>query len=856
MLKKCFPLALVLFLVVFISGNVVGAPQGGGGGITTVPTPIWVYPGQKADVTFSGNFTAGVKSVKWSGGVSSPYYTVLSDASVECELEPLTPGIKLGIFTSDDDSTSMSFIVAPATGLRLKINEKASSVAQEDGTFSDALTACYADSEKMIAVGSYGKLYISYDQGKNIFKSILGSTNTQFPSMRFYNSLIGYAGGFVMSGGVFGPVTIAPVIYKTTDGWKNSTAQTLPDPANAQYLAVTDIAIAPDDPNRVWAVCASSQTKSPTENLYRSTDGGATWTLLNIETGSDFPVPLGIDVVKNGANYNVYVVGAPSQTALGYITKATLVKSSGGVKGAAGGGAPPPPPPPQSTKVLFTSTANGDDGSWTASNITTDTNVAPTVGIRIKMFNANKGYVTAAKCDDLSGDVTGYLLKYTGNWAGVKDISPTNPNTWSVDGTDISVTMLLAGQRWLNENVGIVMGPYGAIFKTLNGGQSWEYLAFEYRTGFDGAIIDENNIWVVGGGMGVPIMIPATLTQTQQQMQQMGGLSVKAAAAQQVGGSSLPLGSFGLKTVVNPTIASLSPDSAVPGETKTVTFTGSNLMSGASLELGSDILVDRISATGTAATALITPIKSDTVTATEGARVGTWTNEDDGYTSFTFTVSSAPITPPITIPIPTKKAISKVTPTKGIEKTELNMSLFVTGLSTGNTVNSVTLKNPRTGKTLIYPGSAVTVKDGVISLPLITPTSDLIGDVYASVVIDGESLAYDAPVRIEPAAGFLALYPTPLPESALTGAAAAATQPRIAFTLSAAKNIEIIIIDPREAKVIFRRKVTAAEGYNEILWDGKTDFGNITPAGSYIMQLVSDGKVSATYPFVVVGRRP
>jgi hypothetical protein len=123
------------------------------------------------------------------------------------------------------------------------------------------------------------------------------------------------------------------------------------------------------------------------------------------------------------------------------------------------------------------------------------------------------------------------------------------------------------------------------------------------------------------------------------------------------------------------------------------------------------------------------------------------------------------------------------------------------------------------------------------------------------VEIEGETEALSSlPFMVE-LPGFLALYPSPISESALTATATDTARPRIAFTLAEAKNVELLIIDPKDLKILFRRKVSATEGYNEILWNGMTDFGNIIPPGSYILQLVENGKVTNTYPFVVIGTR-
>jgi len=62
----------------------------------------------------------------------------------------------------------------------------------------------------------------------------------------------------------------------------------------------------------------------------------------------------------------------------------------------------------------------------------------------------------------------------------------------------------------------------------------------------------------------------------------------------------------------------------------------------------------------------------------------------------------------------------------------------------------------------------------------------------------------------------------------------------------------------REAKVVYHRKYSVgqspggASGYNEIPFDGKLDDGNTIPNGSYVLQVVSEGKVIGKTYFVVI----
>jgi hypothetical protein len=863
MSKKWFLLALVLVFAASLSYNVF-AREAEGGGITTVPTPIWAYPDTPTlKFTGPGGFVkSGVKSIASTADLTISDINITSDNTLEFKADLTKPELKLGlkpvIITFNDDALRPvnTFFVVPGPGLGLKIHENVSSIAQK-GTVPDVLTALFANnSGKVVAIGTYGKLRYSVNFGRSWIKSIIGDFDTHFTCMRFSksNPLIGYAGGFQMIENPFGLPSIAPIMYKTVNGGLDWTAQTLPAAVTATYRVIMDLAIAPDNDNLVIAVGASDVSKGPalSENCFLTMNGGTTWAAANIQKDdSDFPVMLGVDIIRNGTGpkgnplYDIWAV-AVSHADFATIAGSELMRTvKGNVKPAAGA------PAPETKNVLYFNTSSG--GAWIASPITTGT-ISLTAGFRIKCFSPTERYVTGVQLDENKG-IEGYVLKYnSGVWT---DISPANPNKWTVAGQEWSVSRLLFATAWLNKNVGIVGGVYGGIFKTVDGGLNWDYKAYEYRTVFDVAMVDETKMWAVGGSMGKPTILPSALTQTQTQTQTY---SVKASGVQgfqeQVlpkEGPTLPLGSFALTETPNPTITSLSPNSAVRGESKTVTFTGTYLWhdpSMRSINMGDDIIVDNISAAGTAATARITP----TMTAIEGVRTNcTFTTPDETSATFTFTVAA---TPTITIPLPVR-TISNVTPTRGTVGSALDMAITVNNLSTANRVDSVTLRWPRTGSTIIYPGSALTVREGIVTLPPITPTLDKVGDAYASIVIDGEVLTYDTPIRIEPT-GILAVFPSPLPESVLgphAATAGATAQPRIVFTLAAAKNVELLIIDPKDLKVLFRRKVSGIEGYNELLWDGKTDFGNLIPPGSYILQMVSEGKVAGTYPFVVTGRR-
>ncbi|MBN2058516.1 MAG: hypothetical protein JW782_06955, partial [Candidatus Saganbacteria bacterium] len=101
----------------------------------------------------------------------------------------------------------------------------------------------------------------------------------------------------------------------------------------------------------------------------------------------------------------------------------------------------------------------------------------------------------------------------------------------------------------------------------------------------------------------------------------------------------------------------------------------------------------------------------------------------------------------------------------------------------------------------------------------------------------------------------LSFFPTRMTEKNLS-TSAPDDQPRIAYTLSEDKSIDIYIYDVRSMRVVFHRKFTAGApggklGYNEILWDGSSDLGGKLPNGSYIVQAFANGKMFGQTYFVV-----
>lgn len=499
MLKKWFLLALVLILALSLSDNVYG--RGGGGVPSIVPDPYLAYSGQtlsKITLTGTGFQTSGISNIAFvPNDVTFDNYTVVSDTKIELNNVKLTgaaTGLKLMVLTTNDpdNPTSYTFFIVGSTNWRCKLTEQQSALVEAAG-LNDVL-ACGAalDGRTYIGGGTFGKVYKTVNSGKTWSKMIVGDQNTHFTCMDFYNSSIGYMGGFRMVTSDLGGTTITPKIYYTSDGGETWTAQTLPAPTAAKYLAVTDLAIAPDDPNIVVAVCASDQIKSPMENMFRTVNG-STWTLHNVETLADFPALVGVDILKNNAGkYNVYAVGGSLED-IASIVGASLTRMGGVTK--MGVGAPDVPLP---KNVLFKSTSNGDDGSWTASLVSWNGSTL-VAGIRIKMTDLNNGYMTGALLNAKAYD--GKVIKIAGD--SFQDVTPSNPFVYDLGGSQMIISLLLGALDVYNNSL-MVGGVYGGLFGSSDGGQNWTQYPYDYRAIFDINIIDADNAVVWGEGWVSP----------------------------------------------------------------------------------------------------------------------------------------------------------------------------------------------------------------------------------------------------------------------------------------------------------------------------------------------------------------
>jgi len=82
------------------------------------------------------------------------------------------------------------------------------------------------------------------------------------------------------------------------------------------------------------------------------------------------------------------------------------------------------------------------------------------------------------------------------------------------------------------------------------------------------------------------------------------------------------------------------------------------------------------------------------------------------------------------------------------------------------------------------------------------------------------------------------------------------TQPRIAYTLSADKPVDVFVYDVRDMKVVFHRQFASGQtggkfGYNEIFWNARSDFGGTLANGSYVLQAYTRGVLIGQTYFTV-----
>jgi photosystem II stability/assembly factor-like uncharacterized protein len=144
-------------------------------------------------------------------------------------------------------------------------------------------------------------------------------------------------------------------LYKSTDGGKTWTKSKFID----NDTGFIDVAIDPVNPNNVYA--ASYQRRrtwwgfnggGPNSGLWKSTDAGATWTRIQ---GNGWPAPkdniigrIGIDIhrAKPSIVYAHIEVGASGGTGAGVADDGGPAQRGGGGGGGGGRGAPGPPAPP------------------------------------------------------------------------------------------------------------------------------------------------------------------------------------------------------------------------------------------------------------------------------------------------------------------------------------------------------------------------------------------------------------------------------------------------------------------------------------------------------------------------------
>lgn len=803
-----------------------------------------------------------------------------------------------------------SFFLVPSTNWITKLSERTASNVRKISQIPAGLTDCAVlPNGKIVACGSFGKVYISSNSFVNYTAKIVGDANTHFTSVCFYDQNIGYLGGVVYApAAIVNPnlyANIYPVIYKTTDGgntWSNMTESV----SFGYSCGISDIAVAPDNPDIVYATIAgdaasntnlnpgtvvtvfdetttttsttttttttstttstmtttttttetetttstTTTTETPTtipQNLLRSTDGGATWTLLNV--GDDYPALAGVSVARDGnnkkgkPNYDVWVTGAPYGVIVNIISQISGKVTNQSVRAFR----------PKTFNVLYKSTDSGNDGSWTA--ITIDPMM---VGLRVQFLDKNNGFLTGLNVPVVapSGVSSSSAVKPTdypescifkttggggqGSWS---DVSPANPY-----GT--AAPMILGGLHFKDVNMGTAVGMLGVIEETENGGANWKYsFGDEGRTLMGVQTIDKWNAWAVGGSFLVPGLL----------FGQLGGKSnnpgisytttassVRASGVVTPVNQQLPVddGNLVLKKIGTYNVTA-DPIQGEQGEiySMKLTFTDNPPQAPLTVNMGSGIAG---SGFDTAQGNSVTGICAITDTAALGQRTCTVTGSDlDSLGTFTFTVLPPNAPPPPPPPPVSNLSISSVSPSDTVSGKDTQIRIAVNGLQATTPVTGVKLFNTRTQATMTIR-SNINVASGLITLPTINPGPEMIGYNKPTVMIANQpDLTTNLMVKVEMAAGFVAVYPMPVTKAS-TFATSLAAQPRIAFTLAEDMTVRLIVTDPRGGSVALNQVYPGKAGYNEFY----PDFKNLPP-GAYILQIAdSKNKVIATYPFV------
>jgi len=544
------------------------------------------------------------------------------------------------------------------------------------------------------------------------------------------------------------------------------------------------------DANTGWAAARGSTSTTETKNLFRTTDGGSSWETISLYSGDQKPEMHGVSAVYNTStgSYDVWAVGGWP----GFFM-----------------GTPP-------FYILYKSTDSG--ATWTPGTIE-----AGWYYSKLQFVDTNTGYAIGDLYPGGSDATSGYIFKSTDGGSSWNSITPS------------PAPMELAALHFIDANKGWVAGNAGTILYTDDGGSSWTSYSGDLRSLYGVSYYNDCNAWAVGG-------------------------------------NDLPKGATGdagrviMKHVVKPIINNLSPAEGRPGQTLDVILTGTNFQ-GDPLSFGSGITVNSFDVAGessTTGTANIT-IAPD---ASPGPRDVTLTNPDSGVGTKTgaFSVQTTTTTTTTTTTVTTTTTTVPSTDPQ-IDSISNNIQLLASsGRSTShiltgtNFASGATVKLVKAGQGEIAASNVLVSLDGKeisfsVQLP---PRSDTGAIGYWNIVVtnpDASSTTLVNGFRVELPEGEIFFYPTELSFSALR-ASAAAGQARIAYTLSENKTVDIYIYDVREMRVIFHRKYASGQsggalGYNEVLWDGRTDLGSTIANGSYVLQIVSGGTVIGKTYFVV-----
>lgn len=305
--------------------------------------------------------------------------------------------------------------------------------------------------------GALARIGYSSDEGANFIDQVPGNKNT-ITRCRFLNDQVGYVVGD------------RGTLLKTVDGGQIWEEKPIAGGIN-EYIR--DVAVL--DENQIWV--------TGFDELYRSEDGGDTWTSIMTD-----PNPALIYALSENALIQVSVNGTIKRSTDRGDTWTNVLENYafspvdieftnsqvGWVTGAGG-------------QLLKTTDAGV---TWTPMNSPTSNNLGG-----IQFPSENVGYLTPTSYGDT-------LWKTTD--AG---------NSWTPVLTDIKTFWRTIAFQ--DENTGWIIGgssSNGRIYKTIDGGQTWERSHSDVVSFSDGAIpvAGEATLWAVGFGGNIMKLAPCT----------------------------------------------------------------------------------------------------------------------------------------------------------------------------------------------------------------------------------------------------------------------------------------------------------------------------------------------------------